>query len=91
MATITAALSSKGQVVIPKAIRDELGWGAGTRLVVVAGAAGVMLKAEPKKSGRRFEELIGRFRREGPPLSIEELCAPVDYGAEDAAADGAGQ
>ncbi|MDP1653997.1 MAG: AbrB/MazE/SpoVT family DNA-binding domain-containing protein [Rhodocyclaceae bacterium] len=85
MATIT--LSSKGQVVIPKEIRDELHWDAGTQITLVSGAASVTLKAVPKKTGRRFEDLIGILKHEGPPLSIEELCKPVDYSAEVTADD----
>jgi AbrB family looped-hinge helix DNA binding protein len=84
MTTIT--LSSKGQVVIPKEIRDELHWVAGTRITLVSSASGVMLKAVPKKTGRRFENLIGMLKHEGPPLSIEELCQPVDYDAGSEAA-----
>jgi AbrB family looped-hinge helix DNA binding protein len=81
MTTSTATLSSKGQVVIPKEIRDELHWEAGTQLTLVSGASGVTLKAVPRKSGRKFEELIGSLKHDGPPLSIDELCQPVDYGA----------
>lgn len=84
MTTIT--LSSKGQVVIPKEIRDELHWVAGTQITLVSSASGVMLKAVPKKTGRRFENLIGMLKHEGQPLSIEELCQPVDYDAGSEAA-----
>lgn len=82
MATSTATLSSKGQVVIPKEIRDELHWQAGTQLTLISGASGVTLKAAPRKTGRKFADLIGSLKHDGPPLSIDELCQPVDYGAE---------
>jgi len=80
MTTATTTLSSKGQVVIPKEIRDELHWEAGTQIVLVSSASGVTLKAVPKKTGRKLADLIGLFKHEGPPLSTEELCQPVDYG-----------
>ncbi len=82
MSTATITLSSKGQVVIPKEIRDELHWRAGTRITLVSSASGVMLKAVPQKTGRKFEDLIGMLKHQGQPLSIEELCAPVDYSAD---------
>lgn len=82
MTTSTATLSSKGQVVIPKEIRDELHWEAGTQITLVSGASGVTLKAVPKKTGRRFADLIGSLKHDGPQLSIDELCQPVDYSAE---------
>lgn len=80
IATIT--LSSKGQVVIPKEIRDELHWNAGTQITLISSASGVTLKAVPKKTGRRLEDLIGMLKHEGPPLSTEDLCKPVDYSAD---------
>jgi AbrB family looped-hinge helix DNA binding protein len=82
MSVATITLSSKGQVVIPKEIRDELHWRAGTQITLISSASGVTLKAVPKKTGRRFEDLIGMLRYDGPPLSIEELCKPVDYSAD---------
>ena len=82
MSIVTITLSSKGQVVIPKAIRDELHWHAGTQITLVTTASCVTLKAVPKKTGRKFEDLIGMLKHEGQPLSTEELCKPVDYSAD---------
>ncbi len=48
VSTATITLSSKGQVVIPKEIRDELHWEAGTELTLIANASGVTLKAVEK-------------------------------------------
>jgi AbrB family looped-hinge helix DNA binding protein len=77
MSIATIILSSKGQVVIPKEIRDELRWEAGTELTLVSSASGVTLKAAPRKTGRNFADLIGMLKCDGPPLSTEELCEPV--------------
>ncbi|MBI4754436.1 MAG: AbrB/MazE/SpoVT family DNA-binding domain-containing protein [Betaproteobacteria bacterium] len=82
MTTATTTLSSKGQVVIPKEIRDELHWETGTQIILVSSASGVALKAVPRKTGRKFADLIGILKHEGPPLSIEELCKPVDVVAD---------
>lgn len=82
MSIATITLSSKGQIVIPKEIRDELHWEAGTLITLLSSASGVMLKAVPKKTGRRLEDLIGMLKHDGPALSTEELCAPVDYSAD---------
>ena len=82
MSIATITLSSKGQVVIPKEIRDELHWQAGTQLALVSSASGVTLKALPTKSGRKLEDLFGMLKHDGPPLSTAELCAPVDYGVD---------
>lgn len=82
MSVATITLSSKGQVVIPKEIRDELHWDAGTRITLVSSASGVTLKAVPNKTGRKLEDLIGMLKHNGPPLSTEDLCKPVDYSAD---------
>lgn len=82
MSTATITLSSKGQVVIPKEIRDELHWEAGTELTLIANATGVTLKAVPKKSGRNLADLIGMLKHDGSALSTEALCKPVDLNEE---------
>jgi AbrB family looped-hinge helix DNA binding protein len=81
IATIT--LSSKGQVVIPKEIREELRWDAGTELTLVSNASGVTIKAMPKKTGRNLADLIGMLKHDGPPLATEELCRPVELSDEE--------
>jgi len=91
MAIATITLSSKGQVVIPKEIRDELHWDAGTQIALVSSASGVTLRAVPNKTGRKLADLIGMFKHEGPPMSIEELCKPVDYNEDEKAAGSCGQ
>lgn len=83
MSTATITLSSKGQVFIPKEIREELHWEAGTELTLVSNASGVTLKAVPKKSGRNLADLIGMLKHDGPTLSTEALCQPVDLNEED--------
>ena len=69
-------LSSKGQLVIPRAIREALHWNAGTELTVVRTGSGVLIQAPPKKTGKRLEDLRGCLNYQGPPLSDEELHAP---------------
>jgi len=50
----TATLSSKFQISVPKAVRDELGWKAGQKLVFVPKGMGVTLVPVPT-----LEELRG--------------------------------
>lgn len=65
-----ATLTSKGQVTIPKEVRDALGLAAGDRVAFVDTADGVLLV--PAKGDIR--ELRGMFRgRRKKPLSIEEM------------------
>lgn len=82
MSVITIKLSSKGQIVIPKEIRDELHWQAGTQLSLVTSVSGVSLRAMPAKTGRNLGDLIGMLKHDGAPISIEELCKPVEVRAD---------
>jgi AbrB family looped-hinge helix DNA binding protein len=74
MSVTTTKLSSKGQIVIPKEIRDELYWEAGTELSLVATGSGVSLKAISAKSGCNLGDLIGMLKHDGAPIAIEVLC-----------------
>jgi AbrB family looped-hinge helix DNA binding protein len=68
-------LSAKGQVVIPKALRDRLHWAEGEELEVVEAAGGVLLR---RKTQPRERISIEEFRRrvpphKGPPVTLEEM------------------
>jgi AbrB family looped-hinge helix DNA binding protein len=74
---ITTLVSTKGQVILPKAIRDRRRWAAGTRLSVEDTPDGVLLKATPLFPESTVEEVFGSLRHEGPPLSLEDMDAAV--------------
>lgn len=75
-------LSAKGQVVIPKDVRDALGLKPGQVLNVLRTQGGVLLTPEAVKSGRTTDEIFREMRRlyehEGPPVTLEEMNAAVD-------------
>ncbi|MGA9582599.1 MAG: AbrB/MazE/SpoVT family DNA-binding domain-containing protein [Allosphingosinicella sp.] len=73
--TIQTKVSAKGQIVIPKAVRDELDWPAGTRLEVVTLGGAVTLRPVAEKRRRLTLEEFERRRPkyEGPPVSLEEM------------------
>lgn len=73
-------LSSKGQVVIPKEIREKSNLSQGQVFRIEATPAGILLRpVTRKKKGLRLEDLQGFFNYTGRPLSDEELFQPVDY------------
>ena len=58
-----ARMSSKGQIVVPKPLRDAHGWGAGTEFEFVESGKGVLVQP--------VREFDPRF----PPITIEEFLA----------------
>ena len=60
----TTKMSSRGQVVIPEAVRDKLGLGAGTRFVVTGEGDVVVLKKLNPPSMAEFDEIIATARRQ---------------------------
>jgi AbrB family looped-hinge helix DNA binding protein len=74
---LTTTVSTKGQVILPKAIRLRRRWGAGTRLVVEDTPEGVLLKPAPLFAATRPEDVAGMLGRHGPARTIEEMDAAV--------------
>ena len=73
----TTTVSTKGQVILPKAIRERRNWAAGTRLVVEDTPDGVLLKAAPVFAPTRPEDVAGMLAYRGPPKTLEEMDAAV--------------
>jgi antitoxin PrlF len=67
----TATLTTKGQVTIPKDVRDRLGIDTGDRLNFIVQEDGTVIV---KPITRHVRELAGILRRpEGRTVSIEEM------------------
>lgn len=66
-----AIVSSKGQVVIPKAVREKLGIHAGNELLFKTRSDGVI---EIRQIERSIDMFFGRCKRaHEPPMSIEDM------------------
>jgi AbrB family looped-hinge helix DNA binding protein len=70
---ITTVISTKGQVILPKTIRDQRDWGAGTRLTVEDTPEGVLLKATPLFTQTIVSSVFGSLRRGKPALTLEDM------------------
>ena len=66
-------LSSKGQVIIPKAVRERQGWQPGTELEVEDQGDVVVLRRAPLFPRTTFEEVRGCLKYDGPPRTVEEM------------------
>ncbi|HEX4111166.1 MAG TPA: AbrB/MazE/SpoVT family DNA-binding domain-containing protein [Stellaceae bacterium] len=74
---LRTTLSTKGQVILPKAIREQRQWKAGTSLTVEDTAEGVLLKAAPIFPPTRPEDVFGMLRYKGAPKSVEQMDAGI--------------
>lgn len=78
MSALTAKLSSKGQLLIPRELREQLHWEPGIELILVPTGRGIFLQPSTKKAKHNLADLRGMLKYEGPPISLEALCKPVD-------------
>jgi AbrB family looped-hinge helix DNA binding protein len=75
----TTKLSAKGQVVLPKGVRDAYGWNQGVEFVVEPTSNGVLLRAKARKKSSRVAELAGMLRRKGRKrVSIRTMAAAIE-------------
>ena len=74
---LTTTVSTKGQVILPKAIRDHRRWPPGTRLIVKETPEGVLLTPASPFPPTRMEDVYGMLKYDGPPVSIEEMDEAV--------------
>jgi len=75
-------LSTKGQLVVPKEIRERHGWTAGVELVFEdLGGDRVVLRQWADIPETRLEDLVGCTGYKGPAKSLEEMEAGVAEGA----------
>jgi AbrB family looped-hinge helix DNA binding protein len=69
----TTTVSTKGQIILPKAVRQRKHWDPGTRLVVEDTPEGVLLKAAPVFAPTRPEEVSGMLAYCGRSKTTEEM------------------
>jgi AbrB family looped-hinge helix DNA binding protein len=78
------SLSAKGQVVIPKDVRDALGLQEGARFDVHMIGRDIVFRPKGKSMTRSAEEILAqvraRFPYKGPPVSIEDMNETIREG-----------
>lgn len=80
---MTTKLSTKGQVILPKQIRQSLGWKPGTELVVESLGNRVVLRLPTEVPSVTLAELMGCAGYKGPALSLKDMEAAIAKGARE--------
>lgn len=72
MTVATTRLSSKGQIVIPEPLRDELGLKPGAQFVVTGERDVVILKVVSAPAVSDFSKLVARVRRQARRARVKK-------------------
>jgi AbrB family looped-hinge helix DNA binding protein len=84
---LTTVISTKGQVILPKAIREGRHWPAGTRLVVEDTPEGVLLRPMRLFPETSLDAVFGSMRHDGPALSLDQMDEAIAMEAKQHARD----
>lgn len=71
--SLTTVVSTKGQVILPKSVRDRRRWPAGTRLTVEETPEGVILKQNRLFLETDIDAVAGSLKRPGRALTLKEM------------------
>ena len=73
----TTKLSSKGQIILPKTIRDAHAWRAGTEFLIEDTPDGVLLRPRRSLTPTRLDDVAGSLKYDGPAKSLEEIKGAI--------------
>jgi AbrB family looped-hinge helix DNA binding protein len=73
----TTRLSSKGQVILPKSLRDAFDWQPGTPFSVEPVGDGVLLRPMKALARSRLQDVAGCIRVTGPARTIAQMDAAI--------------
>jgi AbrB family looped-hinge helix DNA binding protein len=82
MAAEIAKLSTKGQLILPKTIRDARGWAAGTEFVVEEIPGGVTLRAL-RQQPSRLDDVVGCLRYTGRAKTLQQMENAIAKGVRE--------
>ena len=79
----TTKLSSKGQVIIPKSVRNARHWEAGQELIVVDVGDGILLKPKTSFEESTLDEVAGCLKFKGKAKTLDEMDAAIATGVQE--------
>ena len=74
----SSLISTKGQIVLPVAIRKALGLRPGMRVEVLMDGKGARIVPAPSRNGVRLSEIQALFRKRPPKVATKDLRV-TDY------------
>ncbi|OGQ95103.1 MAG: AbrB family transcriptional regulator [Deltaproteobacteria bacterium RIFOXYD12_FULL_57_12] len=80
----TTSLSSKGQVIIPKPIRELHNWHPGQKLQIIDTDDGILLKAATPFAETTLDQVTACLPFHGKAKTLEEMEDAIRRGTEEA-------
>ena len=74
----TTKLSSKGQIILPKTVRDAHDWRPGTEFAVENTGDGVLLKPVKPLQNARLEDVFGCLKHKGKASTLKEMEEAIE-------------
>lgn len=75
-------LSTKGQLVIPREVRERHGWLPGTELEISDEGTRLIIRAVEEVREATLDDLDGCIPYEGPARTVAEMDAAIAEGAK---------
>ena len=73
-------LSSKGQLTIPKAVRDTHQWHEGDELMLIDSPSGILIQSPRHFPKTTLDQVAGSLHYDGPRISLEAMDEAVGNG-----------
>jgi AbrB family looped-hinge helix DNA binding protein len=73
----TTRLSTKGQIVLPKAIRASRAWAPGTEFTVEESGDGILLRPAAQATEAQLDRLVGCLRSKRKPATDADMRAAI--------------
>ncbi len=80
----TTRLSSKGQIVVPKNLRELYNWQAGLEFVVLDTGDGILIKPKRPFATTTIDDVAGCLAYSGTPKTVKEMDTAVQHGIAEA-------
>ncbi|MCA9955485.1 MAG: AbrB/MazE/SpoVT family DNA-binding domain-containing protein [Ardenticatenaceae bacterium] len=78
----TIKMSSKGQIIIPKAIRTAHNWQSGQEIEVIDLGDKIILQSKKPFPDTQLKDVAGILAYSGPAKTIEEMELAIAEGAK---------
>ena len=78
----TSKLSTKGQIVLPKTLRDAHGWPPGIEFEIEDRPDGILLRPVRLFPPATADQVFASLHHQGPPKTIEEMEGAIEREAK---------